>query len=189
MSTLKERISAAARELFLQNGPEGVSMRKVAERVGVSAPAIYHHYASKDDLLKEIIDEGLRILEDYLRPALERPTPFERLSMLVERFLDFALEQPKYFDFAFAVPSGEDERVPEGIEQWSTFRLAVEQVAGCMEEGMLRRDDPFQVVLMLWAEAHGLVMLYRVGRFGMDPEHFRVLYRDSIQRLLRGLQP
>ena len=61
--TLRKRISEAAQELFLEGGLEGVSMRKVAKMAGVSAPAIYRHYENKDDLLREIIDEGLQILE------------------------------------------------------------------------------------------------------------------------------
>ena len=71
MSELRERISAAAQELYLREGVEGVSMRKVADMVGVSAPAIYRHFENKDALLDEIVVRGLRILEQYLRPALE----------------------------------------------------------------------------------------------------------------------
>ena len=83
--SLRKRISQAAQELFLEQGLEGVSMRKVAKMAGVSAPAIYRHYENKDDLLREIIDEGLEILETYLAPALDEPTPLERLNRLADK--------------------------------------------------------------------------------------------------------
>ena len=189
-SSLRPRISAAAQELFLKEGLEGFSMRKVAEMAGISAPAIYRHFQNKDELLDEIITEGLKILEGYLRPALEAETPYERLSLLVDRFLDFALEQPRYFDFAFMIPSRSIGHLPEELAKrnWSTFQLAVEQVGQCMAEGIFRQDDPLETAIMLWAEAHGLITLYRMQRFGQQPELFRTIYRRSIDRLFSGLK-
>ena len=189
-SSLRPRISAAAQELFLKEGLEGFSMRKVAEMAGISAPAIYRHFQNKDELLNEIITEGLNILEGYLRPALEAETPYERLSLLVDRFLDFALEQPRYFDFAFMIPSRSISHLPEELAKrdGSTFQLAVEQVGQCMAEGIFKQDDPLETAILLWAEAHGLITLYRMQRFGQQPELFRMIYRRSIDRLFSGLK-
>lgn len=190
MSSLQERIAAAAQELYLEQGIEGLSMRKVADRVGVSAPAIYRHYKNKEDLLKVIVIEGLRILESYLQPALRAPAPIDRLTALVDSYLRFALEQPKYFDFAFLIPTPTNEQLGEELarNEWDTFRMAVEQVSGCMEQGVFRKGDPLETAIMVWAQAHGLVTLFRMGRFGRDPERFTRIYRQTIQRLLDGLK-
>ena len=59
--SLRDRISQAAQELFLEGGVEAISMRKVADRVGISATAIYRHYKDKDELLTGIIDTGLHL--------------------------------------------------------------------------------------------------------------------------------
>jgi AcrR family transcriptional regulator len=189
MAALREKISAAAQELYLRGGVEGVSMRKVAERAGVSAPAIYRHFKSKAALLNEIVAAGLRILEGYLRPALEAPTPSERLRRLIDRYLAFTIEQPRYFDFAFLIPSRNIGQFSEEIAKgnWLTFRLAVDQVRACMEQGLFRKDDPLATAIAIWAEVHGLVTLYRTGRFGLDEQVFREIYRTSVERVLRGL--
>jgi AcrR family transcriptional regulator len=165
-------------------------MRKVAERVGISAPAIYRHYENKDELLNEVVTEGLKILETYLAPALEAETPLERLSQLVERFLDFALEQPQTFYCAFMVPSKSIGKLSEELARrnWSTFQHAVEQISECMETGVFRKDDPMETAILLWAEAHGLITLYKMHRFGGDPNLFRVVYSRAIQRLFDGLK-
>ena len=191
MSQLRVRISAAAQELFLKEGLDGFSMRKVADMAGVSAPAIYRHFDNKDDLLNEIITEGLRILEGYLKPALEAETPIDRLRALINRFLDFALEQPKYFDFAFMVPSRSIEQLPEELnrQNWETFQVAVEQVSQCMRDGVFKEDDPMGTTIMLWASAHGLITLFRMQRFGPDPTLFKTIFHSSIDRLLNGLKP
>ncbi len=191
MSSLRSKISAAAQELYLKDGIEGLSMRKVAERVGISAPAIYRHFRNKDELLNEIVVEGLKILESYLQPALETGTPYERLVRMSDSYLNFAIEQPKYFDFAFLVPSPLIRGVADEISRpdWGTFRLCVEQVAACMDEGVFARDDALETAVTIWGEVHGLVTLYRTGRFGQDPEAFRAVYRQCLDRVMRGLRP
>jgi AcrR family transcriptional regulator len=190
MGSLRSKIAAAAQELYLREGIEGFSMRKVAERVGISAPAIYRHFKNRDELLQEIVVEGLKILESYLGPALETGTPRDRLVRMADRYLDFALEQPKYFDFAFLVPSPAITGLAEEIAQpaWGTFRLCVEQVAACIEQGIFPDEDPLETAITIWAEVHGLVTLYRTGRFGRDPEAFRIVYRRCLERLMRGLE-
>jgi AcrR family transcriptional regulator len=191
MDDLRTRISEAAQELFRSEGLEGVSMRKVAERVGITAPAIYRHYRDKDELLHEIISIGLKILEDYLEPALQADRPYERLRRLIDRYLDFAIEQPQYFEFAFLVPSRNIHRIAEELQErnWPTFRRAVEQVALCMEQGVFRRDDPLETSILIWATSHGLVSLYRMERFGSDAEAFRAIYGRIVDRTLAALGP
>jgi AcrR family transcriptional regulator len=186
----RSRISAAAQEVFLREWIEGVSMRKVAEKVGVTAPAIYRHFRDKGELLNEIIVAGLANLENYLRPAFDADKPYERLRRLTEGYLDFALEQPKYFDFAFLVPSRNIGRFSEELARhdWKTFRFALEQVSSCMEQGEFRPDDPLETAIMIWAEVHGLVILFKTERFGRDVEQFRRIYRRTVDRLLEGLK-
>ncbi len=189
MSSLRDRIAAAAQELYLREGVEGVSMRKVAEQVGVSAPAIYRHFQNKDELLDEIVISGLRILEGYLQPALEEPTALARLKRLTERYLDFTLEQPRYFDFAFLTPSRSIGHLSDEIQKgnWATFQLAVGQVAACIQEGRFPEEDPLETAITIWAEVHGLVILYRTGRFGLDPAIFRRIYFRCVDHVLEGL--
>jgi len=97
MNDLKSRISLTAQELFLTEGVGGVSMRRIADRVGVSATAIYRHFRDKEAILEEIINAGLAILSNYLGPPLQAPDPFQRLKGLIDAYLRFAIEQPRYF--------------------------------------------------------------------------------------------
>jgi AcrR family transcriptional regulator len=190
MSDLRERISVAAQELFLQDGLEGFSMRKVAEKVGVSAPAIYRHYENKDELLNVVVTEALKILAAYLEPALEAGTPLERLRQLVERFLRFAVEQPQTYDCAFMVRTSSIDRMSEELAKhnWRTFQLAVEQVSECMATGVFKEADPAETAIMLWAEAHGLITLFKMHRFGPDDEMFQDIYRRCTDRMFDGLK-
>jgi AcrR family transcriptional regulator len=190
MKPIKARICSAAREIFLREGPQGLSMRRIAEKVGVTPPAIYRHFKNKDELLDEVVGSGLGILESYLRPALENGDPYRSLKGLIDAYLDFALEQPKYFDLAFLLPSPAG-RLSAEIRRHNraTFRFAVEQVGRCMEARIFSKADPLETSVMLWATAHGLVTFHRMQRLGLDERQFRRLYRKTIDRILAGLKP
>ena len=190
MSDLRARIAQAAQDLFAREGIEGISMRKLADRAGVTATAIYRHFRDKDQILDELISVGLAVLSDYLAPALRAKDPERRLRELIDAYLRFALEQPKYFDLAFLVPSP-SSRMSEELERHNraTFKLAIEQVAACMETGILRPGDPIETAVFLWSTAHGLVTLFRMNRFDPDKQKFIALYRSTIERALQGLRP
>ena len=72
---------------------------------------------------------------------------------------------------------------------WGTFRLAIEQISRCMDQGVLQGDDPLSTAILIWAQAYGLILLYRTGRLGDDVEAFRRLYGDSLDRLLARMRP
>jgi AcrR family transcriptional regulator len=190
MQSLRERIVNAAEAICLGEGVARMSMRKVAGKVGVSATAIYRHFDNKQALVNEIVAVGLRSLEAHLRPALEEETAYLRLRRLCERFLDFALEQPNQFDLAFLDPHIDRERLEEEVSRpmWRTFRLGIEQISQCMEQGELQEDDPLSAAILIWSQAYGLITLYRTGGLCDDDEAFRRVYRDSMDRVLTGLK-
>jgi AcrR family transcriptional regulator len=190
MSDLRSRIAQVAQELFASEGIEGISMRKLAHRAGVTATAIYRHFRDKDEILDALISVGLAALSDYLAPALKAKDPERRLRELIDAYLRFAIEQPKYFDLAFLVPSP-STRMSEELERHNraTFKLAIEQVAACMERGIFQPGDPIETAVFLWSTAHGLVTLFRMNRFGPDSQQFSALYRSTIERAIQGLRP
>jgi AcrR family transcriptional regulator len=187
----RSRISGAAVRIFVSEGFDGLSMRRIAEEVGMTATAIYRHFDNKEALIDEIVVAGLRVLEGYLQPALDAETPYERVRKLTDKFLEFALEQPSYFDVAFVTQGFRIERISAELVKpmWGVFRKAIAAVEACMEHGEVRKDDALSTAIMIWATAHGLVTLYRTGQIGSDAEQFRQLYRASMDRLFYGLRP
>jgi AcrR family transcriptional regulator len=151
--------------------------------------AIYRHYEDKEELLRAVADEAFEVLGGYLRPVLRQRTPLTKALGVLERYLDFALEQPRLFEIAFLTRRPGTRRFPEDFAAGKSpsFDALCHQVRACMKEGVLRTDDPLEVTLALWAHAHGLVLLHLAGRFDTDDARFRKIYRRSIERLIRGL--
>jgi AcrR family transcriptional regulator len=86
-SDTKERIQAAARELFAEKGAQKTSLQEIADKLGITKPALYYHFASREDLLRSIveplIDEGQRLLDR------EEKAASVDVRSLLERFFDF----------------------------------------------------------------------------------------------------
>ncbi|MEU6720069.1 helix-turn-helix domain-containing protein [Nonomuraea sp. NPDC046802] len=68
-SDTKSRIQAVARELFIQQGVQNTSLRQISDRLGITKPALYYHFASRDDLVRSIVEP---LVEDIERFAATR---------------------------------------------------------------------------------------------------------------------
>src|SRR5262249_28577647 len=100
--SLRRMILDVAGELFLEQGYEGFSMRRVAERIGYSATTIYRYYEDKDDLLFAVINEGFSEFARQLRGAAEGARdPLKRLEALGRAYIRFGLENPVYYQMMF----------------------------------------------------------------------------------------
>ena len=174
MEDIKTRIVAAARGLYLERGPEGVTMRGVAERVGVTATALYRHFADKDALLREIAGEGSRLLGSHLFRALEASTPLERLRATAGAYLDFAAAQPQAYRALFDARLEEDTS-PVALQQGAVRRFLRDRVREAMDAGDLAEGDPDGVALTLWALVHGLASLHFAGITRMEWARERLL--------------
>ena len=191
MSELPSLILASARDLYLEKGLRGFSMRHLAGKLDVSPTALYRHFRNKEELIHKVIEEAVKALSTYLFTSLAGRTPEDRFRLGSEAYLDFALEQRKYYEVIFMAP----EQIgigpaPECVqnEDLATFQLLIDRVQELMEKGVLAKDDPKDVAVNIWAHRHGLISLYLAGKLPMDETEFRRIYRDSDERLLRGLR-
>jgi AcrR family transcriptional regulator len=190
MSEPRERILTCACELYLQDGLEGFSMRKLARRLGVTAPALYRHFDSKEQVLLEVVREAYERFARHLYTALQGRTPLERFQLAGEGYLDFSLENQRLFEVLFAAPDHLGwESLPSDLESQSCAlgQFWNDRVRECMDAGILRKGDPEALALTMWGHAHGLLTLFLRGRLRMDEVAFRQLYRSSHRRMLAGV--
>jgi len=186
-----ERLQRAARQLFEKGGSEAVSMRRVGELVGVSAMAIYRHFPNREALLKRICDDSFNEIAHHWEARARNDDVMQRLISLQELYLDYAVAHPHLFDYAFSVRRDDARRFPEDFRARlsPTWNVIADALGDGMRAGVLRKDDVWDVAMSLWAHTHGLIALYRAGRFSFDERQFRKFYVESIGRLLDGLKP
>jgi AcrR family transcriptional regulator len=177
----RERILGAARDLFLDAGSDGVAMRAVAARVGLTPMALYRHFKGREALLAAVVEQGHATFLGYLQRALAAPTPEARLARAGEEYLRFALDHPRDYAVMFM------EKTALHWRDVATFRFLVDRVRECAATGVLEVDDPEDTALTLWAHVHGLTSLYLAGKLDLDEQAFRALYQRSIACLAQGL--
>jgi AcrR family transcriptional regulator len=191
MSIRREQILKCACDLYLSDGIEGFSMRKLAKCVGCTAPALYRHYENKEEVIQEVVGEAYGLFAQYLYRSLEGGTPAERFVLAGRSYFDFAMEQPAlyeiiYLPMEFLGAHSEDPSVADhacAIGQFWTDR-----VREMMDAGYLREGDPHEVAMTLWAHAHGLISIYQKGLLPVKPGgDFRTLMTESFLRLMEGL--
>ena len=190
MQDPRESILACASEIYLTEGLAGLSMRKLAKEVGVTAPALYRYYDGRDAVLADLVRQAHRVFLDYLRRGLEAPTPFERFKRAGDGYLAFALEHPRWYAIMFSGPERLGmESIPEDIASMgcAIHQFWNDRVSECMRAGILEEDNSEDVGLTLWAHAHGLLQLYQQGRLNTDEAGFRKLVDESSSRLFFGL--
>ena len=184
-----EKILQAAHALFDAEGAQAVSMRRVADAVGISAMAIYRHFPNRDALLKRLSDDSFQHAAQDWSAKVRATDPRKRLLQVMEPYLDYALSHPHLFDHAFSVRRDDARRFPEDFRarQSPTLNLVADTIDAGIRAGVLRKADPWDAAMTVWAHAHGLVALYRAGRFSYDQAQFRAFYLQSMRRLIDGL--
>lgn len=190
----RDRILSEARDLFLERGLEGFSMRVLAERVGISAPAIYRHFEDKDALLATLIDASFSTFLAYLVRSLSGETPLARLHRAGEAYFSFALENPRAYRLMFLTDCRELGlvRISKEIEERArgTFLFLVDRIRECIDTGVFAPGDPRTVALWVWSQVHGLSSLWLLGQLEgkVDAATFRQMTRESLDRIELSLR-
>jgi AcrR family transcriptional regulator len=188
-ASTSELIVHHARQILAERGPGAMSMRRVAAAVGVTPMAIYRHFSDRDALLRRIREDSFAELTRHWQARAGGSDVMARLRALHEVYLDYALAEPYLFDHAFSTHREEARRYPEDFRarRSPTLNLIADAVAEGIDAGVLREDDPWDAAMTLWAHTHGLIALYRAGRFSFGERDFRTFYKQSLQRLFDGM--
>ena len=154
-SARQAEIVAVALEIFEQDGPSGLTMRSVAERLQMRAPSLYKHVADKDALEALLIAEALRGWGEAMHAAIDALPPraprTRSMAALATTYRAWAHAHPHLYRL---VTEGELPRdlLPEGLEAWAAEPIV--RAAGSQDRARAA-----------WAFAHGMTILELDGRF------------------------
>lgn len=154
----------AALERIAQAGPEALTLRDLARRVGVSHAAPYRHFADRDALLAAVAEEGFVQLVSSIQDGVAGGrTPRARLRRAGLAYVEFARSRPAHFRMMFG-----PEAVAAGGSGPHAFSALVALVAACQQAGELRRGDTEQLARMAWSLVHGIAELAVAGQLGVE---------------------
>jgi AcrR family transcriptional regulator len=191
---VRRAILDAARELFVAEGFQNVSIRKIAERIEYSPAAIYGYFPSKDDIFFSLAEEGFRLLGDPASvrsdPALKDAPPLDRIRAVFWRVYEFSREQPQYFALMFV-----ERSVPRISREYERFAFAremkqhiIEELRACIDAGDLPRSvDPHIAMRALMVGMLGVALLNLSERL-LPGENADLLATDVLNLTLAGLR-
>ena len=150
LSTRGRQLVAEARALLEEGGPDGLTMRTLAGRVGIRAPSIYKHVAGREALEAAVVADGLREFAEAGEEAVRDAA--DPLGALARAYRGFARAHPHLYRLMNDRPLPRD-RLPEGLEARAGAPLLAAM-----------GGDPDRA-RAAWAFAHGMVMLELTDRF------------------------
>jgi AcrR family transcriptional regulator len=185
----REAVVAAARDLVSEGGLEALSLRRLAARLGVTAPALYAHVHDKRDLLAALAEGQFDELVARMDAAAGLP-PVERIRAHCRAYVQHARENPELFGVMFLFspdlgPAGGTD-LPEGAElpaATKAFGYALAAVEEAARDGDLATDDPLLTALALWSATHGLTTVLQLG-LGFTGDTEDALLDELLDRLL-----
>ena len=185
---LRRALLDEALAIIRVEGVEGVTLRDIGARLGVSRTALYRHFADKRALLAAVATEGFRMLRQQLVAAWEtegRGDPaFHAMGVAYVRF---AVDNPAHYRVIFGgvvEPGGKEPELE--AEARGAFQALVDAVASLQHDGVFIGDDPLLLATYTWALVHGIAMLAIDGQLP-DPVSVEELVRYSFQRLRTGI--
>ncbi len=170
-------------------GVEGLTLREIGARLGVSRTALYRHFADKRALLAAVSTDGFRTLRQQLVTAWEGRgrgrAAFESMGVA---YVDFAVANPSHYRVMFGGFVDPKACDPElAAEAAGAFQALVDALAALQRDGLVRGDDTVTMARFVWAVVHGVAMLGIDGQL-REPGAVEALARYAIDRLRTGIE-
>ena len=159
---LKNALIKAGVDLLAKEGVAGLSIRRVAQKAGVSRAAPYAHFADKQALIAAISTEGYSRLFDAMQRVAARhhDDPGAKLVEGAWAYLKFALDDPDHFKVTTSGAVEREKDYPALVEMSeSCFSLVLRIVEECQARGILREGPADLVAVSVWSLMHGLISL------------------------------
>lgn len=161
---IRQTILDMAGLILREEGPQALSMRKLAERVGASTIVLYTYFKNKQDIFDGLYREGFRRLKQDLESTPQDLPPIEYVMALGRSYHRSAIQNPTYYQIMFShtvpgfIPSGES--LSFSLE---SLRILESGVQRCLDAGLVKGVSAGAIAQVLWSTLHGVISLELFG--------------------------
>ncbi|MDB2384395.1 TetR/AcrR family transcriptional regulator [Endozoicomonas sp.] len=180
-----------ATRMIGESGVEQLSMRGLADSVGVSRTAAYHHFKNKNELLCAIAEAGFQAWQQRFSNLFsQRPEPLMPwLRQFVQRYIGFARDHSEQYDLMFGRPVWKNGEATVSLERCSgaTFHQYVEFIKACQSEGIFGSHiESLRLAQVSWSMLHGMCRLINDGVY-LDNEAIESMCDAAVKLLARSV--
>ncbi len=167
---LRQQIIQAATGIFLEEGYEGTSIRKIASIVEYSPATLYLYFEDKQAIFQAILANAYEEFLTFLKPAKIIADPLSRLQEMYKKYIEFAFKYPSYYDLLYLEPATATPKEDGANYAHQTSQLFTDTIRECKKNGYFVRHDAEALALSVWSFAHGLVSLRHRHRLDNFPD-------------------
>ena len=191
---IKKLILEASMQLFVKEGFENVSIRKIADLVEYSPTTLYIYFKDKNEILFHLCEMGFERMIASNLALVQIENPIDRLYLLGENYINFGLENPEYYDLMFIQNAPMKTVSEQNVGHWPNGDVALETlkhiIQECMDKEFIPTGDVATISMAVWAVAHGLVSLairQRLERL-VEPDKVVQSMHESIRWMINTLK-
>jgi len=157
---IRKLILDASMKLFVEEGFNNVSIRRIADLIEYSPTTVYLYFKDKDEIIFNLHDIGFQKFVALNQNLTGIENPLLRLHQMGENYLNFGMENPEYYDLMF-IQRAPMKKLKEMECDWENGDAAMGQlkavVTECMDKGYIAKSDVELVSISVWSMVHGLV--------------------------------
>lgn len=164
---VRQKIMDAARDLFVSQGYEAVTMRQIAQKIEYTPTAIYFHFKDKQELINELCAIDFLALANAFGHLAELKNPAQRLRRMAQEYMEFGLKYPNHYRLLFMTPHphiqpDENRLIRHGDPAQDAYAFLRATVIECIAGGYFKKQyrDPELVSQVLWSCVHGVISLH-----------------------------
>ncbi|GAB2913937.1 TetR/AcrR family transcriptional regulator [Nonomuraea fastidiosa] len=161
---LRSRLLDVAVNLLQSDGPDSLTMRRIAAEAGCTTTVIYTMFGNREGLAEALYLEGFERFRRYLEAVPPRRNPYEHLTALSPAYRQACLSEPGYYSLMFerAIPGFEPSERARTLAR-AALNILDRVIADCISAGYLVPTQPRKIADALWSAAQGAISLERAG--------------------------
>jgi AcrR family transcriptional regulator len=166
---IRKAVLDASMKLFVEQGFENVSIRKIADLIEYSPTTVYLYFKDKNEILYNLHEIGFQKMAEYMADLWTIKNPLVRLHKMGEYYIQFGLENPAFYDLMFILQAPMDAL--QGLEncEWTSGDQALgklkETIQECMDKKLIAKGDVNVIAIAVWGMVHGMVSLAIRNRY------------------------
>lgn len=185
---LRNSLLASASTIIQESGIEALSLRKLAERVGVSRTAAYHHFKDKNDLLSAIAAQGFITWQQQAEETFGKPSHSskEKYQKFVHDYVQFAYQNPAMYQLMFGSRLWKNNQSSDELKSvaYPSFQYQVNLVKNLQAKGLLpQSENSLRLAQVTWATLHGIAQLVIDGIYA-DANHLDEMCQCAVDLFL-----
>lgn len=181
---LRSRLLDVAVNLLLTDGPDSLTMRRIATEAGCTTTVIYTMFGNREGLAEALYLEGFERFRRCLEAVPQRRDPLEYLYALCPAYRQACLAEPGYYSLMFerAIPGFEPSERARTLAR-AALNIFDRVISDCISAGHLSPTQPRKIADALWAAAQGAISLERAGHL-RDDRTYDAVTKATIFRYL-----